>query len=87
MGLVEVWAACDGIDFGVDKDLVGLAHLGSVFGLEWVCLQVVVLSYAQHTTFAVEDGGSDGVLSHALVHQPRTYLRASGAPMPSVLTP
>jgi hypothetical protein len=52
-----------------------------------VCLQVVVLSYAQHTTFAVEDGGSDGVLSHALVHQPRTYLRASGAPMPSVLTP
>lgn len=71
----------------MDEDLVGFTHLGSVFGLEWVGLQVVVLSYAQHTTFAVEDGGSDGVLSQALSHQPSTYLRASGAPMPSTCTP
>lgn len=87
MGLGKVWAACQSRDFRMQKYLVGFTHLGCMFSLEWVCLQVVVLSYAQHTTFAVEDGGSDGVLSQALVHQPRTYLRASGAPMPSVLTP
>ena len=87
MCLVQVGAACYGIDFGVDEDLVGFTHLSCVFGLEWVGLQVVVLSYAQHSAFAVEDCGSDGVAAQALSHQPSTYLRASAAPMPSVLTP